>query len=276
MNFLKAFRQSAFSARGFELYGQDRVEDEPSEGIDGEPEHEELSLQQLAYCRGWSVLEEDPSMVFGVGIEESHLRSIRMTGMPGCNLHGTLPRTTQLLYLKVLDLSNNYLKGTLPENLGDCPALTELYLRKNQLEGEIPESIAKCVNLCNIVLSDNKLEGRIPECIGLLQNLRTIWLSNNNLSGEVPSSLGGCKELKLINLSHNALTGDWPMSIGDNLADLQHCDASHNRLTGQIPNSMMRCTLLRTFHMQENLFEDVEATEKLLSEQVGNKCKMLL
>lgn len=60
-----------------------------------------------------------------------------------------------------LNLSSNFLEGTLPSGLGQ-ESLARLDLSNNQLTGSIPESLASS-NLQLVLLNDNLLEGKVPD-----------------------------------------------------------------------------------------------------------------
>lgn len=59
--------------------------------------------------------------------------------------------------LYVLSLSNNYLTGVIPTEIGDLGYLQSLDLHHNQLEGEIPDSIMNLINMRddNLLLYEN-------------------------------------------------------------------------------------------------------------------------
>ena len=71
----------------------------------------------------------------------------------------------------------------------DIATTTELNLDDNLLTGSIPDQIGDLVNLNQLFLRNNQLTGEIPTTIGNLSNLEYLWLSHNQLSGEIPSEL---------------------------------------------------------------------------------------
>jgi hypothetical protein len=89
--------------------------------------------------------------------------------------------------LSYVDLSSNFLHGSLPMGIGDLSALTLLNLRQNNFTGEIPRTITKLKNLLYIDLSSNNFNGSIPD--GLPDDLVEFNVSYNYLSGSVPSNL---------------------------------------------------------------------------------------
>ncbi|WJX36509.1 hypothetical protein P8452_24378 [Trifolium repens] len=86
-----------------------------------------------------------------------------------------------------LDLSYNFLSGTIPENLGAMSYLQVLNLGHNRLNGKIPESFGDLKAIGVLDLSHNSLQGFIPGSLQSLSFLSDFDVSNNNLSGLIPS-----------------------------------------------------------------------------------------
>ncbi|KAG0495961.1 hypothetical protein HPP92_000652 [Vanilla planifolia] len=86
-----------------------------------------------------------------------------------------------------MDLSNNFLNGSLPQELSTMRQLRLLNISRNNISGQIPKDIAMLDGLLYMDLSGNHFEGPIPDNLpnGLLQ----FNVSYNNLSGEVPNNL---------------------------------------------------------------------------------------
>ncbi|KAF2310531.1 hypothetical protein GH714_013758 [Hevea brasiliensis] len=155
--------------------------------------------------------------------------------------------------LQILDLSQNYISGSLPSNF--CPL------------GEIPLQLCKLDNLHLIDLSHNNLSGHIPYCLRsrnddwlapissvqpeqpvefttknnfyfyqprILRYFSGIDLSCNNLTGEIPPEIGNLSMIKVLNLSHNKLVGPIPPTFS-NLKQIESLDLSYNNLDGKIP-----------------------------------------
>ncbi|XP_072951918.1 receptor-like protein EIX2 [Typha angustifolia] len=86
-----------------------------------------------------------------------------------------------------LDLSSNYLSGTIPQEIGGLATLKNLNLSGNRLTGDIPETIGGLQSLESLDLSNNELYGEIPPTLSALTFLSYLNLSYNNLSGRIPS-----------------------------------------------------------------------------------------
>ena len=93
-------------------------------------------------------------------------------------------------------MAANFLRGSIPPELGTLINLTALSLYSNQLSGSIPSELGSLTNLEGLNLAQNRLSGTIPSEIGNLAPLRLLWLQNNKLSGDIPVSL-----LDLVNLA---------------------------------------------------------------------------
>ena len=171
-----------------------------------------------------------------------------------------------------LELGNNNLVGTLPDELGDLTELTTLYLWGNGLSGPIPD-LSGLTGLTHLVLSSNQLTGEIA-WLGGLTKLTTVYLWGNELSGPIPD-LTGLTALIYLSLSQNKLTGELPDVSGltklqelylwgnqlsgtlpdlSSLTALKHLSLSENLLTGKIPASLGDLTTLSTLYLRDNEF----------------------
>ncbi|URD97652.1 Leucine rich repeat N-terminal domain [Musa troglodytarum] len=88
--------------------------------------------------------------------------------------------------------------------------LTAIDLSDNDLSGSIPEEITNLSGLHSLDLSNNHLAGQITMKIGGLRNLESLDLSHNELTGPVPSTLTTLDSLGFLNLSFNKLSGKIP------------------------------------------------------------------
>ncbi|XP_008370153.3 probable LRR receptor-like serine/threonine-protein kinase At3g47570 [Malus domestica] len=128
------------------------------------------------------------------------------------NLTGTIPKMLMELSTlsSSLDLSDNYLTGPMPLEVGDLVHLTELNVLRNHLLGEIPSTLGSCTSLQRLCLQGNKFEGTIPQSLQNLKGLEKLDISSNNLSGPIPEFIGKLGALKYLNLSYNDFEGELP------------------------------------------------------------------
>ncbi|KAJ6890894.1 receptor-like protein EIX2 [Populus alba x Populus x berolinensis] len=176
-----------------------------------------------------------------------------------------------------LDVSNNFLQGQIPQDIGSMmPGLTLFHLSNNSLNGNIPVSLCKMGGLRFLDLSENQFSGGIPNCwsklqhlrvmdlssnilddhipssLGSLQQLRSLHLRNNSLQGKVPASLEKLKHLHILDLSENVLNGTIPPWIGEGLPSLSVLVVHSNRFHGEIPQEICHLTSLRILSLARN------------------------
>ncbi|XP_058111221.1 systemin receptor SR160-like [Magnolia sinica] len=87
-----------------------------------------------------------------------------------------------------LDLSYNFLEGSIPKEIGIMYYLYVLNLGHNLLSGVIPTDLGNLVKLMILDLSHNDLEGPIPPSFIAISMLTELDLSNNKLNGSIPQS----------------------------------------------------------------------------------------
>ncbi|XVF85237.1 hypothetical protein PTKIN_Ptkin17bG0101600 [Pterospermum kingtungense] len=151
------------------------------------------------------------------------------------HLEGSIP-----LWSNVTDLllKNNLFSGPIPSNIGhEMSLLQNLDLSRNFLTGSIPPSINNMKNLNSLDLSSNKLSGTILRQWQGLLYLMFLDLSKNNLSGDhIPSSMCSLPSLSWLKLSSNNLGGDLSTFLQD-CKVMFSLDLGENKFTGSIPES---------------------------------------
>ncbi|KAL1224360.1 Leucine-rich repeat receptor-like protein kinase PXC1 [Cardamine amara subsp. amara] len=134
--------------------------------------------------------------------------SNRVTGisLPSLSLRGPLNSLSSLNQLRLLDLHDNRLNGTvLP--LVNCTNLRLVYLAGNDISGEIPTEISSLKRMIRLDLSDNNIRGVIPREILRFTRILTIRLQNNELTGRIPD-FSQVNSLLELNVSFNELHGN--------------------------------------------------------------------
>ncbi|KAI3886926.1 hypothetical protein MKW92_009560 [Papaver armeniacum] len=119
-----------------------------------------------------------------------------------------IPATEQLgvvyTYNTGIDLSRNFLEGTIPKDICLLKGLKMLNLSHNHLHGMIPMNVGNMVGLESLDLSFNRLAGHIPVSLTSIDPLSTLDLSYNNLSGMIPRGA----HFDLVSLDGSAYIGN--------------------------------------------------------------------
>ncbi|KAL8131842.1 putative LRR receptor-like serine/threonine-protein kinase At1g53440 isoform X2 [Apium graveolens] len=163
-----------------------------------------------------------------------HVTSIRLKAL---NLTGELsPEFSKLAFLRELDLSQNYINGTIPITFGQL-RLKFLCLTDNRLSGSIPPEIADIDTLEDLQIEDNQMEGPLPPELGRLRSLWSLRLSSNNFTGRIPESFGALKNLSDFRIDGSRLSGKIPDFIG-NWTKMTVLDLQGTSMEGPIPSNI--------------------------------------
>ncbi|RVW81935.1 putative LRR receptor-like serine/threonine-protein kinase [Vitis vinifera] len=154
--------------------------------------------------------------------------------LKGLDLNGTLPdEFGDLPYLQVLDLSRNYINGSIPASFGRL-SLTNLSLFGNRISGSIPDEISNISTLEELVLEANQLGEQLPPSLGKLSYLKRLVLSANNFTGAIPENFHNLKNLTDL-IDGNDLSGKIPDWIG-NWTKLDKLYLQGTSMDGPIPS----------------------------------------
>nr|XP_023905545.1 probable leucine-rich repeat receptor-like protein kinase At1g35710 [Quercus suber] len=160
---------------------------------------------------------------------------------------GTLSKLTYL------DLSFNNLTGRLPPSFGNLTRLVKFDISSNFIVGLIPKELGNLTNLTYFSVHDNQLIGELPLSLANLARLQVFDISYNLVSGSIPNGLeiGLLKNLLQLDLQKNNLTGPIPLSIG-NMKNLSYLNINNNKLIGPLPSSLGHLTNLISLFLDSN------------------------
>ncbi|XP_014492683.1 MDIS1-interacting receptor like kinase 2-like [Vigna radiata var. radiata] len=208
-----------------------------------------LDSHSQASLSSWN--DTNPCNWLGIECDDSH--SVSHINLTGVGLKGTLQtfNFSLLPNILILNMSFNYLSGSIPPQIEHLSNLNTLDLSTNKLSGNIPKTICNLSKLKYLNLSVNALSGSIPNEVDHLQSLLTFDIFTNNLSGPIPLTLGNLPLLESIHLFENKLSGTIPSSIG-NLSRLTMLSLSSNQLTGSIPPHIGNLTNAKVICVIEN------------------------
>ncbi|XWS69626.1 hypothetical protein CRYUN_Cryun04dG0194800 [Craigia yunnanensis] len=262
-----------------EIWGLENLEELDLEGnsFTGKLPNEFVGLRNLRVLNlGFNELEgQIPGSL-------SKCVDLEVLSLAGNKLKGSLPAYFGSFYkLKGLYLSNNQLNGLIIDDFGgNCRYLEHLDLSGNFLVGSIPGSLGHCRQLRTLLLFSNMLNGVIPNELGQLQNLEILDVSRNNLSGLIPTELGNCVQLSFLVLSNlfdplltgqssseelsfrlplattdecNRFQGSLPMGI-TTLPKLKILWVPRANLEGKLPRNWSACENLEIVNLAQNHF----------------------
>ncbi|XP_071729635.1 receptor-like protein Cf-9 homolog [Rutidosis leptorrhynchoides] len=148
-----------------------------------------------------------------------------------------------------LDLSNNSLTG-LPQLLWE--GLDHMYLKSNTIQGPFPRSICNMSNLRYLDISNNSFGGVIPSCVGdVIISAVTINLGNNRFQGTIPNVYENCGPLEGLFLNGNQLEGEIPRSLSK-CQFLKVLDVGNNHLNGTFPGWLGDLPKLQVLILKSN------------------------
>lgn len=176
-----------------------------------------------------------------------HVTNIQLKGL---NLTGVIPpEFGDLDYLQEIDLSRNYINGSIPINLFKAP-LTILAAVGNRISGSIPKEIGNMTTLEELVLENNQLGGRLPESLGNITRMRRLVLSANDFTGTIPDAFAKLKNLTDFRIDGTQISGKMPALIG-NWTNINRLDMQGTSMEGPIPPNITSLTSLTQLRISD-------------------------
>nr|XP_007149536.1 hypothetical protein PHAVU_005G078400g [Phaseolus vulgaris]ESW21530.1 hypothetical protein PHAVU_005G078400g [Phaseolus vulgaris] len=209
------------------------------------PEYEVSVLKDIAKTLGkkdWdfhvdpcSWTQSNDSMVFcNCKITNDSFCHVEKIALKSQSLQGILPpQLNKLPYLQEIELSRNYLCGSIPREWGSSN-LQKISLLGNRLTGPIPSELGNLTNLTRLILEFNQLSGNLPSELGNLVHIEKLHLSSNNFTGQLPANLSSLTAMKQFRISDNQLSGNIPDWL-QNLTSLGQLHMQGSGLSGPIP-----------------------------------------
>ncbi|KAL8144786.1 hypothetical protein AgCh_003118 [Apium graveolens] len=178
-------------------------------------------------------------------------KSLRYIAISNNMLQGNLPvpPPNTILY----EVSNNRLVGDISPMICAVMSLKLLDLSNNSMSGTIPQCLANSLEA--LLLQDNNFSGIIPQVYPKECDLKVLDLSQNLLTGEVPNSLSNCKMLKILDLSNNQIKQTFPTWLGS-LPQLQVLLLHSNMFHGAVgsPRNSSDFPMLSIINLSNNFF----------------------
>ncbi|CAN8311550.1 unnamed protein product [Cochlearia groenlandica] len=166
------------------------------------------------------------------------------------NLTGIVPpEFSKLRHLKVLDLSRNYLTGSIPKEWASM-RLEDLSFMGNRLSGPFPKVLTRITTLTNLSLEGNLFSGKIPPEIKKMIHLERLHLPSNNFTGPLPKELGLLNNMTDMRISDNNFIGPIPDFIG-NWTRIMKLQMHGSGLDGPIPSSISALTSLTDLRISD-------------------------
>ncbi|XP_014504714.2 LRR receptor-like serine/threonine-protein kinase GSO2 [Vigna radiata var. radiata] len=183
--------------------------------------------------------------------------SLKLLNIPSIILNsnmfeGQIP--SFLLQASELRLSNNNFSDQFSFICGQSTsAMTILDLSNNQLKGQLPDCWKSIHRLLCLDLSNNKLSGKIPVSMGSLLELEVLILRNNNLKGELASTLKNCSNLIMLDVAENMLSGPIPSWIGESMQQLIILNMRDNHFSRSLPIQLCYLKHIQFLDLSKNM-----------------------
>ncbi|XP_055801782.1 receptor-like protein 7 [Solanum dulcamara] len=183
------------------------------------------------------------------------LPSLEVLQLSSCELKDFPHFLRNLKALAVLDISNNKIRGQIPNWFSGMrwDSLLHLNLSHNSLTGHLQQF--HYYSLESLDLKFNFLEGPLPSFFCNMSNLSLLDLSHNYFSGSVQQCLGSMVGLSVLDLRRNNFTGSLPSFCAQSNS-LRNIVLNGNRFEGTVPTSLLKCDGLEVLDVGNNAIKD--------------------
>jgi len=156
--------------------------------------------------------------------------------------------------LEYLDISENFLSGSLPATLDKLTTLKHLDISSNRFDEPIAADYRSLTNLKTLLMTENTLIGPapIPGWLAYLSNLEHLSLKLTARTGIIPSwFFDSLTKLKTLDMDSNHISGNIPSNIGQ-ATELEYLLLNRNRLNGTVPTSLQSLPNLKILMIDNN------------------------
>jgi hypothetical protein len=205
------------------------------------------------YRVDFSRLERKSQLRFALGPAVGRLDALKLLDISDTQLYGSLvEELTTLHQLDTLYVSSTSVSGTLPHTLGSLSKLRYLYVSSTSLSGTLPQTTGNLTQLQYLGLFKTFLSGTLPT-VGSLRELHQLDVSSTSLSGTLPPAVGNLTELWDLVVGMAFISGTLPPTVGK-LAELKHLDLTTMPMSGTLPSTVGSLTKLQRLRMDGTSF----------------------
>ncbi|CAL4889937.1 unnamed protein product [Urochloa decumbens] len=181
--------------------------------------------------------------------------------------------------LRRLNLSHNFLSGSLPLELMSSGSIVVLDVSFNQLNGDLQElhSSVLVQSLQVLNISSNMFTGQFPSTTWeVMKSLVVLNISNNSFTGQIPTEICfSAPSFAVLELSYNQFSGSIPPELG-NCSMLTSLKAGHNNISGTLPDELFNISSLEHLSLHDNQLEGslsgINKLTDLVTLDLGGNC----
>ncbi|KAL4559904.1 hypothetical protein LXL04_032050 [Taraxacum kok-saghyz] len=149
--------------------------------------------------------------------------------------------------LTLLDISNNFFTGMIPDWIGNMSGLSEFVVRNNSFQGRF---LCEAARFSFLDISQNSFSGPIPSCLNL-KNMENLHLGSNRFTGSMPNSFRNLTNVLTLDVGYNSLSGRVPEFIGQ-LSSLRILLLRKNNFSGPIPKQLCQLSNASLIDLSDN------------------------